>query len=257
MTESASIGRSLLSGVLRMCCHKFNPIKKTVIVNIIKNRLCFLLLGALLSVNVLAETLYVNDLNYIPMRSGPGNQYRIVHQGIKTGTPLTLLEANAGNNYSKVKTQGGLEGYMLKQYLMTERPARLLLPALESRLTDVSRENQQLKAQMDEQAAQLDETMEQLESVGQQLQKKTTELKEVKEISADAIAVKQHGQEVQVANKQLTEKVEQLEADNQRLRRDQYLMWFLYGAGAVLLGILAGVFLPRIRFRQKTSSEWV
>ena len=50
----------------------------------------FLLLLACTSLTALAQDVrYVSDKQYIPLRSGAGSDYRIVHRGIPSGTLVT------------------------------------------------------------------------------------------------------------------------------------------------------------------------
>ena len=69
------------------------------------------LLVLLMTGQVTAQTRYITDINYVPMRTGPGNEYRIIHRGLRTGTALVLLEENAGNGFSRVRN-GEQEGFV-------------------------------------------------------------------------------------------------------------------------------------------------
>jgi SH3 domain protein len=44
-----------------------------------------------------------------------------------------------------------------------------------------------------------------------------------------------------------------LQQENAGLKDRTARDWFMVGAGVVLLGILAGLFIPRIRWRRKSS----
>ena len=80
------------------------------------------------SAQVHAVDKYVTDVVYVPLRAGPGNQYRILHQGLKTGARMTVLEDNAGEGFTKVRMSNGTEGFIRTQYLMGQQPARDRLP---------------------------------------------------------------------------------------------------------------------------------
>ncbi|MEX1236901.1 MAG: hypothetical protein WD994_01390, partial [Pseudomonadales bacterium] len=42
-----------------------------------------------------AATVYIRDTLYVPLRGGQSSEYRILHRGVKSGTPLELIEENA------------------------------------------------------------------------------------------------------------------------------------------------------------------
>ena len=42
-----------------------------------------------------AETVYIRDTLYVPLRGGQSSEHRILHKGIPSGTELELLEVNA------------------------------------------------------------------------------------------------------------------------------------------------------------------
>jgi SH3 domain protein len=84
-----------------------------------------LIAGLLLSGEVFSQqTIYIRDMLYVPMRSGQGTQYRIVHKGLVSGTPLAVLELSEDNTYTKVRTPKGTEGWVQSQYLSKEPSAR-------------------------------------------------------------------------------------------------------------------------------------
>ena len=70
---------------------------------------------------------YVSDKQYVPLRSGAGNEYRIVHQGIPSGTRLTVARTSDDGTWSEITTDGGTSGWIRSQYLMSEVPAQLKL----------------------------------------------------------------------------------------------------------------------------------
>src|SRR5690606_5486130 len=97
----------------------------------------YLLLPAalwLFASTAVAQTVYVSDVFYVPVRSGAGTQFRIVHQGIRSGLQMTLLGESTDGEWANIRTEGGLEGWIPTQYLLREQPARMQLTAAQSRL---------------------------------------------------------------------------------------------------------------------------
>ena len=82
-------------------------------------RLLFSLVLIVSSVSVAqARTVWVDDQLYLPVRSGAGTQYRIIENALPSGTPLEVLET--GDNYTRVRTPKGTEGWVASQYLSNE-----------------------------------------------------------------------------------------------------------------------------------------
>ena len=101
------------------------------------------LIAALLSPALVAETVYVRDTLYVPLRVAPSEDARFVRNSLKSGTPLTLLSVDSENGFSHVEyreTNGNrLEGFIASQYLDDQPTTRM-------QLEDVQIERDQLRA---------------------------------------------------------------------------------------------------------------
>src|SRR4030042_5612234 len=71
-----------------------------------------------------AKTQYVSDELVIHLREGKGNEYKIIKM-LRNGTPLNILEE--AEQYLKVRTEEGLEGWVLKQYITSETPKTAII----------------------------------------------------------------------------------------------------------------------------------
>ena len=76
-----------------------------------------------------AITQYVSDELVINLREGKGNEYKIIKM-LRNGTPLNILEE--AEQYLKVRTAEGLEGWVLKQYITSETPKTAIIAGLEN-----------------------------------------------------------------------------------------------------------------------------
>ena len=81
--------------------------------------LCLMLLSAA----VLAQTAYVTDEFKITLRSGESATHRILRM-LPTGEQVTVLSSNPDTGYSKVRTSGGAEGFVLTRQLVDQPVAR-------------------------------------------------------------------------------------------------------------------------------------
>ncbi|MEQ8801570.1 MAG: peptide-binding protein, partial [Haliea sp.] len=60
------------------------------------------LLALLLTETVQAQDVrYISDTQYVPVRSGAGNEFRIVHRGIPSGTRLTVSRVSEDGEWSE------------------------------------------------------------------------------------------------------------------------------------------------------------
>jgi SH3 domain protein len=86
------------------------------------------LLALLLAVPVLAEPAWVSGEVRLNLRSGPGNQYRILGV-LKTGDSLQVLERS--EKWTKIRTAAGEEGWIPGGYLNPQPPPTIRLEELE------------------------------------------------------------------------------------------------------------------------------
>jgi len=200
-----------------------------------------------------AETLYVSDNLEITLRRGQGTNFQIL-RALKSGTALQVLEKDPDNGYSKVRTPGGSEGWVLTRFLMTEPSARAQLNSALSRAADFEAKYKALS----EQVALVTNQKNELESSRSNLDKSNSQLsKELKHIKATA----SRALEMDGENKELRSKVIKLERDNQALSQENETLtdrnardWFMVGAGVAILSLLLGLILARFGGRRKSSS---
>ncbi len=200
------------------------------------------------------ETVYISDLLYVPLRSGQGSQYRIVHKGLVSGTPLMVIERSEGNNYTRVKTPKGIEGWIQSQYLSKEPSARNQLKMAKVSITKLKSDNNTLSKQLSSLHSKDKSTTKQLNSKLSQNDKLEKELLQIKEVSANAIRLNTDNQRLLNENQVLKNEVDVLSADNKRLNDDIDSESFLNGAFAVLIGVMITLIVPRLW--PKKSTEW-
>jgi SH3 domain protein len=211
----------------------------------------FMTLGA----EALAETRYVVDIMYVPVRSGQSTSHRIIHKGLKSGTKVTLLEQGA-SGYSRIRTAGGMEGWMLSRYLTEEPSARLQLAQAKQAIDRLSAEGQPLRAEitaLKENNTQLSQQITNLQNDNQSLQK---ELAEIRQISTNAIELDKNNKALTNQNQLRSNEIDVLKADIELLENRDHQEWFINGVIAVFVGGLLTLVLPRLFTRRKRPSEW-
>lgn len=218
----------------------------------------FLLLVSfwLFSSTALAQTVYVSDVFYVPVRSGAGNQFRIVHHGIRSGTQMTMLGESADKEWVHIKTDGGLEGWIPTQYVLKEQPARLQLTATQTRLAASNKNLEDLQNEL----KQLREEHQSLTRTSTDYIKErdqySEELRKVKALSADAINLNERYRELLEKHELIQTNFDAIKAENDRLKSNQTINQWLFGAGLVVFGMILMLILPAFT-RSKRRSDWV
>ncbi len=202
------------------------------------------------------EIRYITDVLYVPLRSGQGSQYRIVHRGLPSGTRLTVQEANEESGYSLVVTDNGTEGWMLSRYLTEGTPAADQLAVLREQYESLLGDEGSLRSQLVETNATLGSAQSRVAELERTLETTETELQDLKRLSSNAL-------NLDVTNRRLTEerqvmhtRIEVLEAENQRLKDSADSRAFMNGAMAVLGGVLIALIAQRLRPKPRSSSSW-
>ena len=209
-----------------------------------------LLLG--LTSTAMAETRYVSDSLEIQMRTGKGTQFRILRM-LPSGTALEVLEVDQEDGYSRVRTPSGVEGWVLSRFLMQGRAARDQLAEAEKKLARLELENRKLTASLDDVQkvkGSIDTEREQLEKENRRL---SQELEEIRRTASSALAIDAENKELKSRIVAYERQAQSLQQENEGLKDRTARDWFMVGAGVVILGMIIGLIIPRIRWRKKSS----
>jgi len=218
----------------------------------VKQVLSILFLLVILTGNALAETRYVSDRLEITMRSGKSTSHGILRM-LRSGTPVDVLETDKASGYSRIKTRSGKEGWVLTRFLMSGPAARDRLAEAEKRLAELELENRKMHTAM----AGLQEEMSSVEKQRQNLDSEhrdvSQELAEIKRTASSALAIDSENKELKSRMVAIERSLQTVQQENENLKDRTARDWFMVGAGVVLLGIIVGLIIPRIRWRKKSS----
>jgi SH3 domain protein len=215
-----------------------------------------LLLGGCLcaAIGLRAEPVWVSDQFEVTMRTGPSTSNAITRM-LPSGAQLELLERDAEEGYSRVITDGGTEGWVLTRYLMNEPSAREQLQRLTAQLTDAQSAGNSLGSQLAAISGEHQTAKAQISSLQREKQALQTELAEIKRTASDALAIDRQNKDLR---QQLTDaeiKVSILEQENRQLTSQTTRNWFLAGGLVLLVGVILGLWLPRIRWQKRSRYE--
>jgi SH3 domain protein len=199
---------------------------------------------------------YISDKQYIPVRRGAGNEFRIVHRGLPTGTRLTVSSISDNGEWAEITTDSGTKGWIRAQYLMKSVPAQLRLDEVMQKAEQSGGLTEALRQELADLKTERDQLMVSLEERELQLASITDELTQLKQISSKALQLDADNRRLVVDSEQLRSQQDMLEAENQRLHDKVDSEDFLNGALAVLLGVIITLVVPRLWPKRRKSSSW-
>jgi SH3 domain protein len=217
-------------------------------------QLCLLFCLLFLSVLSQAQSRYVSDVFEVTMRSGPTGSHTILRM-LNSGTSLEVLERDADTGYSRVRTAGGTEGWVLSRYLMAEPAARNQLEILSGELTNATNKGDSTSAQVSAIKNVLDSATKRTASLEDDNERLQIELEEIKNIAANVLAIDEQ-------NKALRERLTDNEAkmgallqENHELGSQKEKDWFIVGALVLFAGLVTGLLVTRIRWHKRSRYD--
>lgn len=211
-----------------------------------------LLIAVASTMSAQAETRYVSDQLEITMRRAPSAGNTAIVRVLPSGTPLTILELDAGDGWSHVRlTTSDTEGYVLRRFLMDEPSARSQLAALQERVETLRNQSGDQGRELDDLRQANAESARRIAALDQENERLETALADLQAKAANVISI---DRENQTLRKDLTETQIMLEAvqeENAELSSRRIMHWFLIGAAVLLAGIVVGLVLPGLRRRKR------
>ena len=197
-----------------------------------------------------AETMYITENQDVLIRGGKGNEFKILAIK-KAHAPVELLRDEG--DYSYIRTEGGIEGWVLSRYLTRDLPGPLIIDKLNAELeklrqanTNVSREFQQLQ----EQNKSLETSSAALEQKAQTLERQYQDLKSA---SANVLQLKQAHDRLKEENTQYARSAAELAKKNEQLQSNRALLWYIAGAATLLIGVAIGMIMQSLKHKKKKS----
>ena len=217
-----------------------------------KNVLVLVSLFLVMAGNAAAETRYISDRLEITMRSGKGTKFGITRM-LRSGTPVEVLDIDKASGYSQIRTKSGKEGWVLSRFLMRGRAARDQLTTAEKNLAELELANNKMMANiktLTQEKKLLEASLSDLDGESRNVNQ---ELAEIKRTASSALALDSENKNLKGRVVSLEREMQTLNQENESLKDRTARDWFMVGAAVILLGIITGLIIPRIRFRKKSS----
>ncbi len=190
------------------------------------------------------STMYVTDHLQVTVRSGPSVENKVIHV-VNSGERVEALSPEE-DNWIKVRTEDGKEGWMIARYLQEEMPALLKIKKLDpenktllTRLEELTQNNQELKKGLGQAQGRVAE----LESAYAKLEND----------ASDVLALRNTHKKLQEDFASQKDSLSTLSTEVESLRLSSNLKWFLAGAGVLVAGWLIGLAMGRRKRRSSSS----
>jgi len=197
-----------------------------------------------------AETLYVTDRVEIVLRDGKGMEHKIVGVA-RSDDPVEALSTEG--EYTFVRLGTGTEGWVLTRYLTASPPKKAVITQLTEEIRQLKKKNEQTRNDLARLADEKREIVTARQSLEKRLQELSAENREIKSGCADFVALRDKHATMIVEMKDAKKTIGDLTAENEQLRENTRLMWFIFGAGAVLSGFAIGMYLQSLRNKKRRS----
>lgn len=194
---------------------------------------------------------YVSDQLSINLRRGPGNEYRITEL-LRAGSRVEVMQETEQRGWSRVRTAGGEEGYVLTRFLSGTPAARERLAAAQRRAARLEDANAELKKELAEALDGSEELGRLKKDLVAENEALRNEVAEIREASANAVRISEENREFRQRLLALQSEIEQLRHENKALKSRREGM--KVGALVLAAGILIGLILPW--FRRRRHSSW-
>jgi len=205
---------------------------------------------------------YVRDSIVITLRAGMGDEYKVIGN-LQTDARLEVLQEE--EDFLRVKTEKGEEGWVRSQYITSDVPKPIIIDRLRNENEKQKENVTALKNKVTEMSEQRNTEIEQHDSSAKQLQRKlknsdnkiaTLEKENARaeskydkllESSSNVAALLKELEDVKKKNSKLNQDMGELrntnrllENDKEELIRLRLLKWFLSGSGVLFVGFILG-----------------
>ncbi|MBJ7537782.1 TIGR04211 family SH3 domain-containing protein [Marinomonas transparens] len=213
-----------------------------------------LVAGLLLSTTAQSATVYISDVQFVAVREGLDNSSRAVERGLKSGTPLEVLEQLDG--HTKVITPNGNEGWVADYFLSDSRVTRDQLTTLGSRLTKISKDKVNVEKQLQASRVDIQNLNKAITSLKGENAILQEQLKKQTALAEKAKAIVSQNDDVSYQLETLKQQTQAAQAIAQELQDSTQQKWFMLGAATLFGGLILGSLLPLLRRKKTSTGSW-
>ena len=200
----------------------------------------------LFSTPVLAENKYVSDAVKVTMRTGPGNDRKIISL-LRVGTKVEVVQP--GDEWTLVRLANEKEGWVINRFLTDKIPSDIQLNLLKGKYQALKASASQMQEKNGLLKAENEKLTTEFTVSRKKLQKTTNDYEALKTDSKEFLKLQSKFKAASSKLAEQTKKAEKFEDELTKLLWNQNIKWFLSGAGVLILGFIIGFSTKRQRRR--------
>jgi len=219
-----------------------------------------LLALAAMMCSALADTVYIHDMLYVPLRSKPETDANAVTKSLASGTALELLMRSENSDFVMVRHRDSngesTDGYIHQQYLTKA-------PVAAARLEALTSENQALidqVRQLENDYATLDQALasqtQRYAEANEALTLAQVETERMRKLSQSAAELDADRTRLEQQNGLMVEEISDLRSLESKKQAEIQQQWYLIGVGSALGMALMGFLLGRRIYHRRYSGGW-
>lgn len=182
------------------------------------------------------EKRYISDELSTWVRSGPGNDYRLIGT-LNAGEEVALLQSNDKSKYGQIRDSQGRTTWIPLDQLSEHPSLRTRVPELEQQVKDLTAKLDNIDSSWNQRTAEMQKKVAGSDDAINHLKDENQKLKNQLVVAS---------KKVDAANVQLDDK-----------QRTIIMQWFMYGGGVAGFGLLLGLLLPHMLPRRKKNDRWM
>jgi SH3 domain protein len=198
-----------------------------------------------------AERAYVSDKLTVPVRSGHTMQHRI-KKYLNSGTTLEIIELSEDQQWSHVNA-AGTDGWVRNQYIQSTPTAKLLLVSAQNELARLKESTRSQNQRINALSSELNTLKKQHGLLSKTHKSTEEEFNDLKQLSANAIRIDKANSELIKDNQLMKVDMEQLKAERDKYKSDNFNKGLQLGAGIMIIGFLIG-YIMKSKGNKRTSS---
>lgn len=202
----------------------------------------------------LSEVRYIDDTLRIPLRTGASTEHRII-SFLNSGTKVDQKELSEDEGWALVNVGTDKEGWVQVRYLKNTPAAKELLIYSQRELEKVKKQNREYNQTIKELNNEVKTLKQQLADLTKHSEKTDKELAHIKDISKNAIRLDHNNSKLLEENELLKASQEENQQLITKLESNQKNTGIVYGALAVLIGIILGWLMPKMKSNR--NDGWV
>jgi len=197
-----------------------------------------------------AKGVYVRDWITISVRTSPYETAKITGLA-NTNDYLETLEEQ--EEWTKVRTPEGKQGWVQNRYLTKQTPKALIIDQLNEKVKSLSENNQTLREENKQLQKENRERTYKMSALSKDIDNVKTDYDNLKSAAAEYLELKKSYEDLQGLFKAHSEKMGMLEKENSALKTSERIIFTLVGGGFIILGLVVGVLLQIVRSRPKKA----